>query len=98
MRSIVAGTARHFGLLALLALALSASSTSWAEQREARLLRGPMSPMTKRPIPVACTLGQIAACNDAGQGKCGSECNKGASACQICTDDAKASCVRACGG
>jgi hypothetical protein len=100
MRSIVSGTARHFGLLVVLALSLSVGSASWAEQREARLLRGPMSPLTERPTTVACTLGQQAACNDAGQGKCGPQCNKGgtASGCQICIDDAKASCVRACGG
>ena len=32
---------------------------TWAEQREATLLRGPMSPMTERPTAVNCTLGQV---------------------------------------
>ena len=95
MRSIVSGTVRHVGLLALLALSLWASSAGWAEQREAKLLRGPMSPMTEQAIPVACTLGQQAACNDAGRNTCTSN---NIALYQACLDEAKASCVRACGG
>ena len=94
MRSIVSGTVRHVGLLALLALSLWASSAGWAEQREAKLLRGPMSPMTERPILVACTLGQTAACNDAGRNTCKSN---NIALYQACLDEAKAACMAACG-
>ena len=85
---------RLFGLLTLITLSLAASGAGWAEQREAKLLRGPMSPMAERPILVACTLGQTAACNDAGKDSCKSN---NLALYQACLDSAKAACMAACG-
>jgi hypothetical protein len=91
MRSIVSVTV---GLLAMLALSLPVSSAGWAEQREARLLGGPMSLPTERPTAVRCSVGQAAACGDAGK----DSCKPGNLALyQACLDSAKAACMAACG-
>jgi hypothetical protein len=79
----------------LLVLVVMASGAGWAEQREARLLRGPMSPLTERPTAVACTLGQIAACNGTRDSACASECKIIAN-CAPCKDKAYNDCVATC--
>ena len=94
MRTVMSSAIRLFGLLTLITLSLAASGAGWAEQREAKLLRGPMSPMTERPVPVACTLGQVAVCNDAGRNTCKSN---NVALYQACLDEAKAACMAACG-
>ena len=53
---------RFFCLLVLASITLLAAGAGWAEQREAMVLRGPMSPMTERPTAVNCTLGQVTTC------------------------------------
>jgi hypothetical protein len=83
------------GTIGLLVLLVVASGTAWAEQREARLLRGPMSPMTERPTAVACTLGQITNCNGVRDTSCTSECKIIAN-CAPCRDKAYNDCVAAC--
>lgn len=90
---------RFFCLLALASITLLAAGAGWAEQREAKLLRGPMSPLTERPIVVACTVGQSAACNDAGRPACNSICSnpkQRVGDCSNCLQDATAKCMAGC--
>jgi len=59
---------RTFCLLALLSVAQLVAGASWAEQREARLLRGPM---TEKPvIPAACDTGKWNRCLHQGYTAC----------------------------
>jgi len=57
------------GLLAL--ITLWAGSSALAQEREARLLRGPM---TERPISVACTQDQTGACKNNAMAACAAQC------------------------
>ena len=87
---------RFFCLLALASVTLFAAGAGWAEQREAMLLRGPMSPMTERPTAVNCTLGQVTTCSGAGVPSCNAICNnpkQGAGDCNNCMSDATARCM-----
>ena len=43
---------RFICLLVLASVTLFAAGAGWAEQREAMVLSGPMSPMTERPTAV----------------------------------------------
>jgi len=61
---------RFIGLLAL--IALPAGSQAMAQEREARLLRGPM---TERPVAVACTQEQSGACKNNAIAACANLCN-----------------------
>lgn len=84
------------GASALIALALSAGA-GWAEQREARLLPGPMTPMTERAIPVAsCSLGIITSCQGNSQTSCTSECHIIAN-CAPCRDRVYKECLKSNG-
>jgi hypothetical protein len=59
---------RTFCLLTLLSIAQLAAGASWAEQREARLLRGPM---TERPVILAaCDTGKWNQCLNQGHTTC----------------------------
>jgi hypothetical protein len=59
---------RMFCLLALASIAQLAAGPSWAQQREARLLRGPM---TERPvIQAACDTGKWNQCLHNGYAAC----------------------------
>jgi hypothetical protein len=59
--------------IALLALtALCAGAPALAQEREARLLRGPM---TERPIAVACTPVQEGTCKNNAMAACANLCN-----------------------
>jgi hypothetical protein len=96
MRTTLSNTIRLFGLLALITLSIAASGPGWAGQREATLLRGPMSPMTERPTAVNCTLGQVTTCQGAGVPSCNAICNnpkQGAGDCNNCMSDATARCM-----
>jgi hypothetical protein len=63
MRSVATGTVRHLALLAAAAVSFAASDASRAEQREARLLKGPLS---ERPATLAsCNEAQFKTCVDA---------------------------------
>ena len=63
--------ARFVGSAGLAALSLLASGGSWAQQREARLLIGPMS---ERPIIlVSCTAAELAKCKAAVTSQCGAD-------------------------
>ena len=73
---------RFFCLLALASVTLFVAGAGWAEQREAMVLSGPMSPMTERPTAVndkrptavidKCTL---TVCSNAGVPECNAICN-----------------------
>jgi hypothetical protein len=83
------------GAIGLLVLVAVAGGAAWAQQREATLLRGPMSPMTESPTVVACTLGQVANCNGVRDNACASECKIIAN-CAPCKDKAYNDCVATC--
>ena len=90
---------RFICLLVLASVTLFAAGAGWAEQREAMVLSGPMSPMTERPTAVnaKCTLSQVTACNDAGVPSCNAICNnpkQGAGDCSNCMQDANARCMK----
>jgi len=94
---------RYFCLLVLASIALLSAGAGWAEQREAMLLRGPMSPMTERPTAVndkrptavidKCTL---TVCSQAGVPECNAICNnpkQRVGECSNCMGDAHARCM-----
>ena len=95
---------RFICLLMLASVTLFAAGAGWAEQREAMVLSGPMSPMTERPTAVndkrptavidKCTL---TVCLDAGAQSCHAICNnpkQGAGDCSNCMQDANARCMK----
>ena len=89
---------RFICLLMLASVTLFAAGAGWAEQREAMVLSGPMSPMTERPTAVndKCTLSQVETCNGAGLQSCSAICNnpkQGAGDCSNCMSDATARCM-----
>jgi hypothetical protein len=95
---------RFICLLVLASVTLFAAGAGWAEQREAMVLSGPMSPMTERPTAVnqppraadPCTLGQVTTCSGAGVPSCNAICNnpkQGAGDCSNCMGDATARCM-----
>ena len=72
-------------IVGLLALVAMAGGVGWAQQREAKLMRGPMSPMVEQPTLVACTPDRIRYCNDVVPQQCTRQCSGGANhACDQC--------------
>ena len=68
MRRTVARTVRHFGLIAAAVVALGGAGAGQAEQREARLLKGPLG---ERPaILASCNDAQFKTCMDAAARYC----------------------------
>ena len=97
MRTPLSNAIRLLGLLALVTLSIAASGAGSAEQREAMLLSGPMSPMTERPTAVDCTLGQVTTCQGAGVPSCNAICNnpkQGAGDCSNCMGEATNRCMK----
>jgi hypothetical protein len=88
-------TLRLLGVLALATLWVGASAL--AQEREARLLSGPM---TQWPIAVACTEAQDGACKNNAQNVCANLCNPNntpnAQACVICMNTNIDRCKSAC--
>jgi hypothetical protein len=89
---------RFICLLMLASVTLFAAGAGWAEQREAMVLSGPMSPMTERPTAVndKCTLGQVTTCSGAGVPSCNAICNNPkqlVGQCSNCMQDATARCM-----
>ena len=88
-------TFRLLGVLALTTAWVGASAL--AQEREARLLSGPM---TDRPVVVTCTNAQIGACQGNAQNACGNLCNPNntpnAQACAICMNTHLDRCKSAC--
>ena len=87
------------GIIGLLVLVVMAGGAGWAQQREAKVLSGPMSPMTERPTAVndKCTLGQVTTCSGAGVPSCNAICNnpkQGAGDCSNCMGDATNRCMK----
>jgi hypothetical protein len=80
-----------WGTIGLVVLVALAGGAGWAEQREARLVRGPMSPLMERPTVVACTNPQSANCTNIANSTCTSACTIVAN-CQPCKDKAKSEC------
>jgi hypothetical protein len=94
---------RFICLLMLASVTLFAAGAGWAEQREAMVFSGPMSPMTERPTAVndkrptavidKCTL---TVCSQAGVPECNAICNNPkqlVGQCSNCMGDAHARCM-----
>ena len=88
-------TLRLLGVLALTTLLVGASAL--AQERQARLLSGPM---TERPVVVTCTNAQIGACQGNAENACANLCNRhntsNAQACVICKHTHLDRCKSAC--
>jgi hypothetical protein len=72
------------GIIGLLVLVVMAGGAGWAQQREASLMGGPMSPMIERPTLVACTDDRIAKCKDVAYHECVPKCKAASPACDQC--------------
>ena len=99
MRTILSRAIRIGGLLTLIMLSLAAGGAGWAEQREARLLRGPMSLPAERPTAVTCNLAQTTECNGVAQRACSATCsnpNQGAGNCNNCKEEETQRCLAVC--
>jgi len=72
------------GIIGLLLLVVMAGGAGWAQQREANLMGGPMSPMIERPTLVACTDDRISRCKAAAYVQCTPKCQTAGQACDQC--------------
>ena len=99
MRTILSRAIRVGGLLMLITLSLAAGGAGWAEQRDARLLRGPMSVPAERPTAVTCNLAQTTACTGSAERACSATCsnpNQGAGTCNNCKEEEAQRCLAVC--